>query len=73
MMSKTPKTIHVNYTKVYLDVLQYEEVLDIDINRIYQAFLKVLSEERRYRDLNAPPKARTIRRLVELTLRKLEV
>ena len=55
MSKRAPKTIHVEYCRAYHEVLSYEEISDVDLNAIFQSYLKVLSRLRGVKNLNKPP------------------
>lgn len=69
---KGKKVIHVEYTRAYHELLKFEEVLDIELDRIYQAFLKSLADFRKDRDLSKVPSLKDIELLIYKTLDRLE-
>lgn len=66
------KVIHVEYTRVYHELLKFEEVLDIDLDRIYQAYLKSLADFRIVKDLSQVPDKKDIEILIYNILDRLE-
>lgn len=71
--NRSAKTIHVEYTRAYHETLKYEEVLNIDLDRIYQTYLKVLAEMRATKDLSRAPHQSDIDRIVDAILDKIGV
>lgn len=43
--SRNKEIIHLDYLRVYHEVLKYEEVLDIDLDTIYEAVMSNLSRK----------------------------
>lgn len=70
--SRGKKVIHVEYTRAYHELLKFEEVLDIDLDRIYQAYLKSLADFRIVKDLSQVPEKKDIELLIYNTLDRLE-
>lgn len=65
------KTIHIEYSRAYHEVLKYEDILDFDIDHIFQTFLKVIAELREERDLDKYPLQEDIDKIVTLVIEKL--
>lgn len=66
------KTIHIEYSRAYHEILKYEDILDFDLDRIYQTYLKVISELREDRNLNTYPLQGDIDNVVMLVIRRLK-
>lgn len=69
---KSKKIIHIEYIRVYHEILKFEEVIDIDIDRIFQAYLKLLADVRKIKNLSKPPTRFDIDCMVDLLLMKLK-
>lgn len=67
------KTLHTEYLRVYHEVLKYEEVIDINIDFIFQTFLKIVAQVREKVDLTIPPGQREITNMKELVLDELSL
>lgn len=71
MRRRGNKNIHIEYMRVYNDILKYEEVLDIDLNHIFQTFLNTIANMRGVIDFGRPPTQRDLNRIRDCVLDKL--
>lgn len=60
MKKRGHKNIHVEYLRVYHEILKYEDVIDIDIDHIYQTCIKVIANSRDTIDFTRPPRQRDL-------------
>lgn len=65
------RIIHVEYTRVFNEVLKYEEVMDIDLDKIFQYYLKLIADTRKIKNLSKPPTRNDIDALVDLLIVQL--
>lgn len=55
MSKRKPKAMHIEYSRAYHETLKHDEVIDINIDLIFQAFLQVMSSLRGRKDVLNPP------------------
>lgn len=65
------KLIHTEYLRAYHELLKHEEVVDINIDFIFQTYLRTVAELRVRKDLLLPPTQKDIELLKDLVLDKL--
>lgn len=65
------KLIHVEYIRAYHNILKYEEVIDIELDIIYQTYLNVIAKLRSEIDLTKSPEKNDILYVEELVIDKL--
>lgn len=65
------KLIHVEYIRAYHNILKYEEVIDIELDIIYQTYLNVIARLRSEIDLTKSPEKNDILYVEELVIDKL--
>ena len=65
------KNIHIEYFRVYNDILKYEEVLDIELGTIFQTYLNTIAKMRKHFDFTKPPSQKELDRLREIVMDNL--
>lgn len=60
MSRRGNKNVHIEYLRVYNDILKYEDVLDFELDYIYQTYLRVLAKLRSQIDFTKPPKQKDL-------------
>lgn len=63
--------VHLDYLRVYHEVLKHEEVLDIDLDVIFQGTIKVLEENLVDKKLSQEPNGYDVEVLVSLVMEEL--
>lgn len=49
------KVVHIEYFRAYNEVLKHDEVIDINIDLIFQTYLRVIADLRSKKDLISGP------------------
>lgn len=69
---KRHEVIHIGYLSVYHEVLKYEEVLDLDIDIIFETTMNVIKDKLNKGYLDSLPDKSDIRNLVNTVIDKLK-
>lgn len=68
MSKRKPKAMHIEYSRAYHETLKHEEVIDVNIDLIFQSFLQVMASLRGKKDVLSPPGQRDIDSVREMML-----
>jgi len=69
--SRAKAVVHLDYLRVYHELLKYEDVLDIDIDSIYEAVVDNINRKLAKAKLNTPPDPSEIEIIIKEVMDKL--
>lgn len=69
--ARTKAVVHLDYLRVYHELLKYEDVLDIDIDHIYEAVIDNINRKLAKTKLNGVPDPSEIEIIIKEVMDKL--